>query len=415
VATEPEAHTLELDGGFVVATGIECSAPVIAGGVRMDELVKTGHWERYAEDFALIESFGIRFVRYGLPFHVVARSDDPADFDWTWTDAALASLREHGIEPIVDLLHFGLPDDIAAVGDPRLAPRHERFVAAVVARYPWLRYYTPVNEPLITAMFSAREGLWNERARDDTSFVAALGQVVTCAIRGMEIIREARPDAIFIQSDSCSSYLPVRPEAEERATFLRELGFVAWDVTYGRDLTSAIRDFLVTNGMPEAQLAWFAEHASAAGCIVGHDYYRGTEFLVDVRGRPRRAGARRVGYLQLAREHGARYGLPYMLSETNIAGNLAPGWLTEMWNAAVELRAQGEPIRGVCWYGFVDHVDWDSALTRNDGRVNHCGLVGLDRSPHRVGRMYAELAHAAAAGRFDPLPVARAARRGRSS
>src|SRR4051794_24007618 len=84
-----EQPTLELDAGFVVATGIECSAPTIAGGVRQDELLKTGHWERYAQDFSVASSFGIRYVRWGVPFHVVARSDNPRDFDWRWTDAAL--------------------------------------------------------------------------------------------------------------------------------------------------------------------------------------------------------------------------------------------------------------------------------------------------------------------------------------
>src|SRR3712207_7306249 len=83
---------LEPDHGFVVASGIERSAPVIAGGVRMDELRKTGHWDRYAEDLALVASFGIRYLRYGIPFHVVAR--DPERLDWAWTDRALGALRD---------------------------------------------------------------------------------------------------------------------------------------------------------------------------------------------------------------------------------------------------------------------------------------------------------------------------------
>lgn len=396
---------LELDEGFVVATGIECSAPVIAGGKRMDELKKTGHWTRFEEDFALIESCGIRAVRYGVPFHVVARSDDPADFDWEWTDAALASLRAHGLEPILDLLHFGLPDDIRAVGDPRLIPRFEAYARAVVERFPWVRYYTPVNEPLITAMFSTRDGLWNERRRDDGSFVRAIENVTVCAINGMEIIRERRPDAIFIQSDSCSGYQPLDTAAEERAHFLTELGFICWDLTYGRQLEPAVRRWLLAHGMSEERLAWFGEHGSGAGCIVGHDYYRGTEWLVPAQGKLRRAGPRRRGYVALAREHSARYGLPFMLSETNIAGAYAPGWLAEMWNAALTLREEGEPIRGFCWYGFIDHVDWDTALTRDQGRVNTCGLFGLDRRPHRVGDVYCGLAHAAAEGRFERLPT----------
>jgi beta-glucosidase/6-phospho-beta-glucosidase/beta-galactosidase len=87
-----------------------------------------------------------------------------------------------------------------------------------------------------------------------------------------------------------------------------------------------------------------------------------------------------------------RYGMPLMLTETNMEGADAPGWLAEVWNDAIDLKDQGLPIRGFCWYGFVDHVDWDSALTRNRDTVNSCGLVGLDRQPHEVGHLYRHLA-----------------------
>src|SRR5687767_4749667 len=106
----PAAPPFELDRGFVVASGIECSAPVIAGGIRMDELRKTGHWDRFAEDLALVAASGVRHLRYGIPFHIVAR--DPERLDWAWTDRALEALRAAGIEPIADLLHFGVPDDL---------------------------------------------------------------------------------------------------------------------------------------------------------------------------------------------------------------------------------------------------------------------------------------------------------------
>ncbi len=401
----PGERWLEPDEGFVVSTGFECSAPVIASGTRMDELVKTGHWTRYEEDFDLVASFGIRAVRYGLPFHVIACGDDASDFDWSWTDTALAAMRDRGLEPILDLLHFGLPSDIAGMGDPRLVGRFETFVREAAERYPWARYYTPVNEPLVTAVLSALDGLWNERGRTQRSFVAAIEGVVTCAIRGMELIRERRPDAIFIQSDACSSYQPLEPAAQERARFMAEQGFVCWDLTYSRALDPKIERWLLDSGLSEAKLDWFREHGTSAGCIVGHDYYRGNEWLVGVNGKPRRAGARRLGYLRLAREHADRYDLPFMITETNIAGRLAPNWLIEIWNAAMTLRDEGRPIRGICWYGFIDHVDWDSGLTRDRGQVNYCGLVGLDRQPHRVGNMYADLARDANAGRYERLPL----------
>jgi beta-glucosidase/6-phospho-beta-glucosidase/beta-galactosidase len=394
---------LELDSGFVVATGIECSAPIIRGGVRQDELLKTGHWERYEEDLAAIAGFGIRYLRYGVPFHVVAAADDPRHFDWRWTDDAMKALRDAGIEPILDLMHFGLPDGITAVGDPRLPARFEAYAAAVAERYPWVRYYTPVNEPLVTAWFSAKEGYWNERRRDDVSFVAALDNVATCAIRGMELISERRPDAIFIQSDACDAYTPLEPAQVEQAAFLTERGYLGYDLTYGRRPSARIVNWLGASGMSDERLAWFMERGTSERCILGHDYYRGNERLVDGRGRIRKAGARRRGFRALALDFYARYAMPFMLSETNIAGTHAPGWLAEVWNDALALKDEGLPIRGFCWYGFVDHVDWDSALTRNDGNVNTCGLVGLDRRPHRSGELYRELAMAAGSGRYPRL------------
>jgi beta-glucosidase/6-phospho-beta-glucosidase/beta-galactosidase len=403
---------LEVDDGFVVATGIECSAPVIAGGVRQDELRKTGHWDHYREDLALVASFGIRYLRYGVPFHIVARDADPARFDWDWTDRAMDALRDAGIEPILDLLHFGLPDDIAAVGDPALVARYERFTEAVAERYPWVRYYTPVNEPYVTAWFSAKEGLWNERRRDDASFVAAIDNVVQCAVRGMELISERRPDAIFIQSDACDTYAPADPgdpDAEELARLLTERSWVCYDLTYGRKPTGRVVDWLRANGMSGERLDWFAEHGSSDRCIIGHDYYKGNERIVDAAGRVRKAGARRRGFQALATDFYARYQLPFLLSETNIAGRVAPGWLAEVWNDALELKDRGLPIRGFCWYGFVDHVDWDSALTRDRGTVNTCGLVGIDRRPHQVGELYRQLAESALEGRYPRL-----GRRGRS-
>jgi beta-glucosidase/6-phospho-beta-glucosidase/beta-galactosidase len=407
----PDLRRLELEEGFVVATGIECSAPMIRRGVRQDELVKTGHWQRFAEDFSLIRDASIRFVRYGVPFHVVAAGTHARDFDWRWTDRALASLRDHGLEPILDLLHFGLPDDIPAVGDPRLVERFATYVREVAERYPWVRYYTPVNEPLVTAVMSARAGVWNERARDDRAFVAALDNVVTCAISGMEIIRQRRPDAIFVQSDACEGYAALDAGQEGRAAFLNDRRFVAYDLTYGVSPEPSVLAWLLVNGMGEDRMAWFAEHGTRAGCIVGHDYYRGNEWLVEADGRTRKAGTRRRGYGALAREYHDRYRMPFMLSETNIAGPLAPGWLAEVWNDSLELRSEGLPIRGFCWYGFVDHVDWDSGLARDRGRVNHCGLAGLDRRLHPVGEHYRGLAENALRGIYEPITRRRSRRR----
>src|SRR4029079_7024472 len=167
---------------FVVATGIEWSAPLIAGGLRRDELLLTGHHDRVEEDLDLVVGLGITHLRYGVPFHVVAA--DPDALDWAWTDRAMAAIRERPIAPIARLLHFGVPDDLWGIGDPRLIQRYRTFVHAFVERYPWVRWYTPVNEPCITAQHSAKLGWWNERRASGPAFVRALLNVSACAVIG---------------------------------------------------------------------------------------------------------------------------------------------------------------------------------------------------------------------------------------
>jgi len=253
-------------------------------------------------------------------------------------------------------------------------------------------------------VFSARNGWWNERRADDRSFALALDRVSECVVRAMAIIRAARPDAIFLQSDACEGYLPADAKAIPEAAFRNALRFVTFDLSYGRRPPEVVVEWLAKNGIGEDRLAWFAEHGSDIGCVVGHDYYIGNEWVVRADGTMTQA-VERQGYAALAREYHAHLGLPFMLSETNYEGPDAPHWLAETWNAALGLRLEGLPIRGFCWYGFIDHVDWDTCLREPNGRQNECGLVGLDRRPHPVGQRYEALARAALAGELHPLPI----------
>lgn len=380
--------TLEVEAGFIAGTGIECSAPVIAGGVRMDELAKTGHYQHLAQDIAMVAQLGVRFLRYGVPIH--RANPAPDTYDWDFTDRAMEAMRAEGVEPIVDLLHFGVPDDVGDFQNAAFPARFGAFAAAFAERYPWTRYYTPVNEPLITAAFSGRDGVWNERGTSERMFVAALLNVARCAVLASAEIRRRRPDAIFLQSDSCEAYHPIHPDAIERARFMNELRFVGFELVYGRQLAGAVRDHLLANGATAADLAWFESHGSSEGCICGNDYYEVSEKEVAADGSLRDCGVR-LGYYGIGRQYHERLRVPIMLAETNMEGERAVDWLLRQWTDVQRLRDEGVPIRGFIWYGFVNHVDWDSALTRNDGRENTCGLVSLERVPNATHEAYRQL------------------------
>ena len=200
---------------FMFATGIECSYPVITGAdgrdLRRDELAETHHYERWREDFQLVRELGIDVLRYGVPTYRVHVAPDR--YDWSFTDETFAELHRLGIEPIVDLCHFGVPDWIGDFQNDEWPTHFGAFAAAFARRYPHVRFFTPVNEIMVTARCSAKLGRWNERLKSDTAFVRALRNCAVATIRAEEAIIRENDKALFVQSESSEYYHAAEPEA----------------------------------------------------------------------------------------------------------------------------------------------------------------------------------------------------------
>ena len=177
---------------FRFATGIECSNPTIDGGrTRRDLLEECGHYARWREDLQLVKDLGLNTLRYGLPLHRIVGGGDR--FDWSFADEVMAEMRRLQIEPILDLLHFGLPDGWGDFQNPDLPVLFADYCDRVAERYPWVRWWTPVNEVYVTVRNSARDGLWNEQRKDDRSFVTALKNTVAANILGAQAIAPRMP------------------------------------------------------------------------------------------------------------------------------------------------------------------------------------------------------------------------------
>ena len=101
---------------FFFATGIENSYPTIAGGTRIDQMIKSGHSDRYEEDFHLVREMGIGALRYGPAYYRTHVA--PGRFDWSVADDPMRLLHDLGIEVIADLCHFGVPDWLGGFQDP---------------------------------------------------------------------------------------------------------------------------------------------------------------------------------------------------------------------------------------------------------------------------------------------------------
>jgi beta-glucosidase/6-phospho-beta-glucosidase/beta-galactosidase len=299
-------------------------------------------------------------------------------------------MRPLSIVPIADLCHFGVPDWLENFQNPEVPQRLAEYAGAFAKRYPWIRLYTPVNEMYVAARMSALEGVWNEQLRSETGFVTAVRHLARASVLMMQSIARECPEAVFINSESSEFYQPCCPDREilRIADFENQRRFIALDLVYAMPLRADIRGFLLEHGMPSGEYEWFMQQNVADHAILGVDYYRWNEKLINHEGRPEALGEL-FGWYVITNQYYERYHRPVMHTETNCMDAAeAPSWLWRQWHNVRLIRESGVPVTGFTWYSLQDQVDWDIGLSRAIGNVNPVGLYDLNRDPRPVADAY---------------------------
>jgi beta-glucosidase/6-phospho-beta-glucosidase/beta-galactosidase len=377
-------------GNFMFATGVECSNPTIANGrIRRDQLEECGHYARWREDLALTCDLGLRVLRYGLPIHRVFLG--PGKYDWEFADLVMAEMRRLEIVPILDLLHFGLPDWIGDFQNPDMPVLFAGYCDAVAERYPWVRYYTPVNEIYVTAKMSGKDGAWNEQLRSDLGFVTAIKHCVAASILGTQAIANRRPDCVIVQSESAEYIHEARAAPSFETRLANKQRFISLDLLYAHAPDADILIYLMDNGLTRAEYDWFMAGEPPGYQIMGNDYYGRNEHILKPDGGM--CPAEDVwGWYQITKQYYRRYKKPVMHTETNVLDrDTAPNWLWKQWINVLQMRNDGVPVLGFTWYSLIDQIDWDTGLAEKNDRVNACGLFDLDRNPRPVADAYRQL------------------------
>ena len=384
---------------FFFSTGIENSYPLISTGRRIDQMEKSGHYSRYHEDFALVKEMGITALRYGPAYYRTHPA--PGKFDWSSSDDPMRLLRELDIEVMADLCHFGVPDWMNGFQDPAFPVHFADYARAFARRYPWVRYYTPVNEIFICASFSALRGFWNECLASERAFVTALRNLCMAHELAIDAILAERPDAIIVQSESLEHFHPAGRGAEQRAERENAFKYLSLDLTLGRELAPGIAGFLNANGVSSNDLSFFREKRAAGQRWLGMDYYPTCEHRVSSTGRTT-THWKGQGFFSLASAYYERYRIPLFHCETNRVSRLGVTWLEEQWNDVMALVAAGVPVHGFTWYSLTDQVDWQHGLRVENNDLHPVGLFDMERKSRPVGdayrRLIAEYAAIAASG-----------------
>jgi dTDP-4-dehydrorhamnose reductase len=210
--------------------GPECTVNRTQDGYT-DQTKLNGHHDRLS-DLDLFAELGLQAIRYPVLWERIA-PDGPDSADWRWTDERLAGLRARGIRPIAGLVHHGSGPAHTNLLEDGFAPGLAQFAAQVAERYDWIEDWTPVNEPLTTARFSALYGHWYPHRRDEASFWLALINQVDGVRLAMKAVRRVNPAARLIQTDDLGrTYSTVK--LTEQAAYDNLRRWAAWDLLFGR-------------------------------------------------------------------------------------------------------------------------------------------------------------------------------------
>lgn len=376
---------VDRSGGQPLAmwAGIECTVNRV-GDRYFDQVVRSGHHDRLG-DLDLIAALGIRTLRYPVLWERHAPRG-LASVDWTWADARLARLRDLGVDPIVGLVHHGSGPAHTSLLDPGFPEELAAYAGAVARRYPWITRYTPINEPLTTARFSALYGHWYPHARDDRSFATALVAQCRATALAMRAIREVTPGAQLISTEDLAATHGT-PRLARQAAFENERRWLSVDLLCGTvDREHALFRWLRWAGANADDLAALVAEPCPPD-IAGFNYYLTSERWLDERVDAWPAWShggnamlryadvhasladRRVGIEPLLVAAWHRYQLPLAVTEVHLGAPCEDQvqWLLDTHRGATAARAAGADVRAITAWSAFGSYDWDSLVTTDAG------------------------------------------------
>lgn len=369
--------------------GVECSYNRV-GEQFFDQLSRNGHRERLT-DLDLFASLKIKKMRYPVLWeHIAPQSLDTPD--WSWPDERLQRLQELNIDPIVGLVHHGSGPAYTSLTSDNFAPLLARYAGMVAERYPWITYYTPINEPLTTARFSGLYGLWYPHGASDTAFVRALLNQIKGTKSAMLAIRQVNPNAKLVQTEDLGKTHSTTLLAYQ-AAFENERRWLSFDLLCGK-VTPAHKlwKYLKRAGITEEELLGFTDNPLPPD-IFGINHYITSERYLDehlslfplhTHGRNKKhvyadveavrvKGIERVGIKNLLQEVAQRYNGPIAITEVHLCCTREEQmrWLMEVWEAASALKETGVNCLAVTAWALLGSYDWNSLLTRNKGHYEN--------------------------------------------
>ncbi|WBB66224.1 GH1 family beta-glucosidase [Micromonospora sp. WMMD812] len=402
--------------------------------------VACDHYHRYAEDVALMAELGLGAYRFSVAWPRVQPDGtgpvNPRGLDFY--DRLVDALLDRGIDPIVTLYHWDLPQALGDRGGWTNRATAEHFATYATAVYGRLgdrvSVWTTLNEPWCSAYLGYGSGVHAPGEQDPAAAFAAVHHLLLGHGLAARALRAAGARTVGITLNPAD----VRPADESSAADAAAVRLV--DGLHNRIFLGP----LLAGGYPEDVL----EHVSrlveptflrdgdekqiaAPIDLLGINYYQPTY----VAGRPDGAGGggaypgtdgaveflppvgpltemgwmvEPAGLTRLLERIAADYpGVPLLITENGAAypdkpGTESPGgpiqvadsdriaYLDGHLRAAHEAISRGVDLRGYLVWSLLDNFEWAEGYRKRFGIV-HVDYLTQRRTPKSSARWYQEV------------------------
>jgi dTDP-4-dehydrorhamnose reductase len=363
--------------------GIECSY-VRVNNSYSDQLEKADHYSR-PEDLDRIADLGIKVLRYPIVWEKHCPQKD-LPISWTSTEDRLQRLQNLGVEPIAGLVHHGSGPDYVSFYDGTFENGLAEYALQVAKKFPWIKYYTPVNEPLTTARFCGLYGHWYPHGRSAAEFLQVLISECKATVLAMQAIRQINPKAQLVQTEDMGKTHST-PKLAYQAKFENNRRWLSLDLLCGKvNTTHPLYKYLKQNKVTDEQLSFF-ENNPCPPSIIGINHYLTSERYIDENkthfpkhtwggnGRHSYADVEAVrvstecvdGPYEILKEVWERYELPLAVTEVHLYCTREEQlrWFNQVWNNANQLKKEGADVRAITAWAIFGSFDWCSLLTKN--------------------------------------------------
>jgi dTDP-4-dehydrorhamnose reductase len=364
--------------------GIECTINRVNDNF-LDQLSIANFYQKPSVE--AIADLGIKKIR----FPILWEKHQPelnTQIDWSWTQKQVDSLRDKGVDVIAGLLHHGSGPSFTNLLDDDFPYLFAQYAKEVAQKFPWIEFYTPVNEPLTTARFSGLYGIWYPHAKDAKSFMLMLLNQMKAVVLAMHEIKKINPFAKLVQTEDLGkTYSTIK--LKYQADFENERRWLTYDLLCGLvNENHTLWKYLIWLGIPVEKLNFFIE-STCTPDIFGFNHYVTSERFLDENldkypahthgGNEKHKYAdvevvrvkmeEETGIKVLLREAWERYQKPIAVTEVHLHCHREEQlrWFKYVWTSCNELNNSGVEIRGVAAWAMFGSYGWNRLLTVNNG------------------------------------------------